>query len=239
MSKFLELITELRSAAATLRTPTGDLLPAQDRAAAELIERAADAIAMLERAPVSASPPPPGWEKAPAGFNFRAMDSDGHWSWFKQRPYQESFGHFDGWDADEGVRPARGVELHPNWRDSLEERPTITISGAPLPPEQAAPALQAVHSEAATSSVLSAWFTPAEKVPEESGTRVLAHVVMPAGHPYAVDHGAPEGWQAFDVATFWRRPDGAPDWEKETAGEILRWKYIDAAEVDSREEPWR
>lgn len=45
MSTNADLITELRSAAATLRTPTGSFLPAQDRITAELLERAADAMA--------------------------------------------------------------------------------------------------------------------------------------------------------------------------------------------------
>lgn len=43
--RFDDLILELRSAAATLRTPTGSFLPAQDRITAELLERAADAMA--------------------------------------------------------------------------------------------------------------------------------------------------------------------------------------------------
>ncbi len=51
MSTNAELIAELRSAAVTLRTPTGSLLPVQDRITAELIERAADAIADLHNEP--------------------------------------------------------------------------------------------------------------------------------------------------------------------------------------------
>lgn len=39
-----DIITELRSAATTLRTPTGCVLPAQDRITAELLDRAADAL---------------------------------------------------------------------------------------------------------------------------------------------------------------------------------------------------
>lgn len=39
-----ELIKELHSAAATLRTPTNGFLPNQDRVTAELLERAASAM---------------------------------------------------------------------------------------------------------------------------------------------------------------------------------------------------
>ncbi|WP_293708619.1 hypothetical protein [Stenotrophomonas sp. UBA7606] len=42
--RFDDLILELRSAAATLRAPTGSFLPAQDRITAELIDRAALAL---------------------------------------------------------------------------------------------------------------------------------------------------------------------------------------------------
>lgn len=48
----LQLITELRSAAATLRRPGGSTT---DRISAELLERAAQTIAVLQRAPLPAT----------------------------------------------------------------------------------------------------------------------------------------------------------------------------------------
>lgn len=156
----LRLITELRSAAATLRRPGGTTT---DRVSAELLERAANTIAALQRAPLPATTvtdllpimqdgwtmedygtwairaaeralgicsdvpnrPPPSWADAPQGHNFRAMDSDGHWHWFKQRPFTETFGSFDGWDAEQRIREARGLAFYPDWKQTLEERPEV------------------------------------------------------------------------------------------------------------------
>lgn len=157
----LQLITELRSAAATLRRPGGTTT---DRISAELLERAAQTITVLQRAPLPATtvtdllpimqdgwtleiygtwairaaerahgigshvpnPPPPNWADAPAGYNFRAMCSDGQWLWFKDKPYTETFGRYDGWDSDEGIREARGLNFYAGWESTLEERPGVT-----------------------------------------------------------------------------------------------------------------
>jgi len=81
------------------------------------------------------------------------------------------------------------------------------------------------------------WFTPADKLPEQSGKRVLAQVVQAAGSAYAVDCGQPEGWQSLEIATFWRKPDGTTDWSKETAGEVAHWAYLDDAILNTRPEP--
>ncbi len=156
----LQLITELRSAAATLRLPGGTTT---DRISAELLERAAQKIALLQRAPLPATtvsdlvpmkqdgwslegyctwavraaerahgiggeppnPPPPTWAEAPHGYNFRAMDSDGRWCWFKNRPYTETLGTHDGWDSDESIREARGLHFYPGWANTLEARPEV------------------------------------------------------------------------------------------------------------------
>ncbi len=178
-TSIVALITELQSAAATLRTPTGTLVPAQDRITAELIERAAGALAAAQRAPLPATaveaevmvssegpetlwifldpitanvvgysevgpeharpgertvvyrrvalanPPAPSWLDAPAGYDYRAMDSDGSWWWFKNRPYTETFGSHDGWDCDDGLLQARGPTIYPNWKDTLQARPEV------------------------------------------------------------------------------------------------------------------
>lgn len=156
----LQLITELESAAATLRRPGGTTT---DRISAELLERAAHAIAVLKRAPLPATivtdllptmqdgwtledygtwtiraaerahgiggeppnPPPPTWAEAPHGYNFRAMDSDGRWCWFKSRPYTETLGTHDGWDSNESIREARGLRFYSIWNETLEARPEV------------------------------------------------------------------------------------------------------------------
>lgn len=157
----VDLVAELRSAAQTLRIPTGSPWPHQDTITAELIERAAAAIELLQRAPLQATtvtgllptlqdgwtledcgiwairaaerahgigtnapnPPPPRWDEAPEGYNYRAMDSDGRWCWFKHRPYAETFFSYEGWDSDEHIREARGLNFYPGWAETLEERP--------------------------------------------------------------------------------------------------------------------
>ncbi|MFK3845773.1 hypothetical protein [Stenotrophomonas sp. NPDC078853] len=157
----LQLLSELRSAAATLRGPGGTTT---DRISAELMERAANALAAVQRAPLPATdivellpsmqdgwslenygtwairaaerahgiggdapnPRPPSWVEAPEGYNYRAMDSDGHWHWFNQRPYTETLGDYDGWDAEDGIREARGLRFYPSWKDTLEVRPAAS-----------------------------------------------------------------------------------------------------------------
>lgn len=111
----IELITELRSAAKTLRAPGGT---STDRISAELIERAALALESALQPPA-----PPAWEHAPTGYNYRAMDSDGHWSWFLREPYKEDFIGWKGWDDEDGVRDARGTAFYPDWEDTLSARP--------------------------------------------------------------------------------------------------------------------
>lgn len=157
-SEIYAQVAELRSAAATLRQPGGTTT---DQISAELLERAARTIAILQRAPLPATtvtgllptlqdnwtpedygtwairaaerahgigshvpnPPPPAWSEAPDGYNYRAMDSDGRWCWFKHRPYTETFGSYDGWNSDFGIREARGLSFFPGWGETMEERP--------------------------------------------------------------------------------------------------------------------
>lgn len=69
------------------------------------------------------NPAPPSWAEAPNGYNFRAMDSDGHWCWFKDRPYPEMVDGHGCWDSDEGLRQARWLRHYPGWNRTLETRP--------------------------------------------------------------------------------------------------------------------
>jgi len=134
-----QLIAEMRSTASSLRL-NGVTANTIHKIAAELIDRAADAMdlmytpaqmaesfrAGLNTARMESHPPAPGWETAPSGYNFRAMDSDGRWSWFKDRPYRETFSGWDGWDSEEGIREARGLRFYPGWQETLEERAEVT-----------------------------------------------------------------------------------------------------------------
>lgn len=120
------LILELRSAAATLRTPTGSLLPAQDRITAELIERAADALEAAQQ-----SIRTPDWSEFPAWVHFIAMDSDGRWHGFEREPYvEDSFGgNLMGWDVVDGGALAHRDYNAPRiagWENSLQRRPEMT-----------------------------------------------------------------------------------------------------------------
>lgn len=151
MSTNAELIAELRSAAVTLRTPTGSLLPAQDRITAELIERAADALEAANHAPR-----PPEWSELPAWVHFIAMDSDGRWHGFGREPYvEDSFGGtLMGWDVIDGGSMAYRDYNAPHvagWRESMQKRPSptvsITVAGAPLSAEQKANILHQLERE--------------------------------------------------------------------------------------------
>lgn len=173
-----DIITELRSAATTLRTPTGCVLPAQDRITAELLDRAANALAVLaggiafgellsadfeadtitlrmepgyqvragrhglfhmqgmqaETAPPAAPAAPiaqvrPNWNDAPEWARFVAMDADGQWSWYENRPYPETdlgSDEFTLWDADDGrIQPISSGLRFDGWENSLQERPEV------------------------------------------------------------------------------------------------------------------
>lgn len=179
----LDIITELRSAATTLRTPTGCVLPAQDRITAELLDRAADALAVAhggsladgiafgellsadfeadtitlrmepgyqvragrhglfhmrgmqaQTAPPAAQAAPiaqvrPSWNDAPAWARFVAMDADGQWSWYENRPYPDTdlgSDEFTLWDADDGrIQPISSGLRFDGWENSLQERPEV------------------------------------------------------------------------------------------------------------------
>lgn len=130
------LLAELRSAAKTLRVE-GIGNTRTHKLAAELIDRAADALAaaytnaqMIESfrsgfitAHMVCHPAPPSWRNAPADAQFLAMDSDGRWSWHSHQPYHETFSGWDGWDSDQGITEVRGHVYFPYWRDTLQKRP--------------------------------------------------------------------------------------------------------------------
>lgn len=268
-----DIITELRSAATTLRTPTGCVLPAQDRITAELLDRAADALQVAQvghvadgigfgellsadfeadtitlrmepgyqvragrhglfhtqhdmqgqasspTASVTAAPgsnlvsdiltdlsnvaaswvveatgasanaqngcavqmhdaierwsnklrlgearddgsggkpqPAPSWEGAPAWARFVAMDADGQWSWYENRPYPETdlgSDEFTLWDAEDGhIQPISSGNRFYGWENSLQERPaprvSVKVAGAPLSAEQAAEAMRQIEGD--------------------------------------------------------------------------------------------
>lgn len=134
---FAPLITELQSAATTLRTPTGSPWPHQDKITAELIERAAAAIADLQRARGSVDhvESAPGWDSAPEWAKWRAMDACGDWYWFERKPYPESIDGAPGdginvWDVEDGQmhRASTTEAAHPDWERSLQARPEV-LSG--------------------------------------------------------------------------------------------------------------
>lgn len=129
-----DLVAELRSAAQTLRIPTGSPWPNQDKITAELIERAGDAVKALHGATLSgrgtANAVVPAWPSAPAWARWRAMDSSGDWYWFERRPYPESIHGAPGdgpnvWDVEEGhMQRAASTEAQvPGWEGTLQERP--------------------------------------------------------------------------------------------------------------------
>jgi len=205
----LDIITELRSAATTLRTPTGCVLPAQDRITAELLDRAADALKaaqvgrvvggiafgellsadfeadtitlrmepgyqvragrhglfhmqgmQAQTAPPAAQAAPiaqvrPSWDDAPAWARFAAMDADGQWSWYENRPYPDTdlgSDEFTLWDADDGhIQPISSGLHFDGWENTLQERPaptvSVTVAGAPLNAKQAAEALRKIEGD--------------------------------------------------------------------------------------------
>ena len=112
-------------------------------------------------------------------------------------------------------------------------RAAEAIEGAISAAQEASPAV-----ELAPASGGLTWFFAAERLPERSGDRVFAHVATAAGSEYATLAGEPEGWQAIDMATFWRRTDGSHEWQHETAGDVVRWAYVDTTSLIQGGEPW-
>lgn len=59
----------------------------------------------------------PDWKDAPEWANYLAMDGDGQWFWYENRP--ETGRNY--WSHGGTHRPA--ITLNRNWKDSLEKRP--------------------------------------------------------------------------------------------------------------------
>jgi hypothetical protein len=59
----------------------------------------------------------PDWKDAPDFARYLAMDRDGEWYWYEEKPTIENN---ELWDAIGAHQLAR---CPPNWRDTLEERP--------------------------------------------------------------------------------------------------------------------
>lgn len=58
----------------------------------------------------------PDWKDAPWWANYLAMDANGVWCWFADKPRP----HYSGWACGDKFEVA-GVS--PGWRNSLEGRP--------------------------------------------------------------------------------------------------------------------
>ena len=57
----------------------------------------------------------PSWDDAPEWANWLAMDSDGSWYWFQNKPYEGNV----VWHSEAGhVEPVNV----PDWKDTLESR---------------------------------------------------------------------------------------------------------------------
>lgn len=106
------------------------------------------------------------------------------------------------------------------------------------PPAQDAITVELLERAALAMAMGLTWYGPDENLPDKAGTKVLAHIVQPAGSEYAIEVGQPEGWQTFDMARFERRADGTAWWDHETNGLVLKWKYVDDSPLERRAEPW-
>lgn len=62
----------------------------------------------------------PDWKDAPDGFEYLAMDEDGGWWWYNQKPQAMSV----SWVTDNGdFEMAEGDNEYGDWRETLERRP--------------------------------------------------------------------------------------------------------------------
>ena len=61
----------------------------------------------------------PDWSKAPEGARFWSRDADGFTRWWPNKPIQQADGH-----VSQGGGWWRDTNAYPNWRETLQERPT-------------------------------------------------------------------------------------------------------------------
>lgn len=64
----------------------------------------------------------PSWDDAPEWAQWLAMDDDGVWFWYEDRPYLPSI-HYHEWVNSTHRKSARATEVDFDFRDSLECRP--------------------------------------------------------------------------------------------------------------------
>lgn len=66
----------------------------------------------------------PSWDDAPEWANWLAQDSNGWWYWFEIEPYQEeACWNFGGDEEYDRIRAIDAIP-NPNWRNTLQSRPT-------------------------------------------------------------------------------------------------------------------
>ena len=62
----------------------------------------------------------PDWKDAPEWANWMAMDDDGTWFWFENKPKKESWGF-----RDSGGEYHIALEAVHDWKNSLEQKPEV------------------------------------------------------------------------------------------------------------------
>lgn len=67
----------------------------------------------------------PSWDDAPEWAQWLAQDEDGPHYWFETEPHTTTDRHGRYWQAERGrVQRISKENPNPNWRDTLEQRPT-------------------------------------------------------------------------------------------------------------------
>lgn len=62
----------------------------------------------------------PDWKDAPTWAKYLAMDADGVWYWYENKPVK--LGDDESWTEFTGRQPEQASSFT-NWRKSLEQRP--------------------------------------------------------------------------------------------------------------------
>jgi len=61
----------------------------------------------------------PDWKDAPEWANYLAMDQDGSWTWFQNRPHERNGYWWDHYGEQEEAAKPKNVK----WRETCETRP--------------------------------------------------------------------------------------------------------------------
>ena len=64
----------------------------------------------------------PDWNDAPKWAKWLAMDADGAWYWFQERPHLRNV-HVVEWENHLGGKAVMAAAKNDEWRESLESRP--------------------------------------------------------------------------------------------------------------------